>query len=506
MRKLVTSLLLAAALQAAPVATVSAQQASNTLRWSSEAALAVVDPYFTASREGAIIDAQLVWDTLVYRDPESGDYKPLLAKSWKWVDDVTLEFELRDDVKFHDGKPFTSDDVVYTYNYVANPANKVNVQSNVSFIKEAVATGPYGVRLILKRPFPAALEYIASVHAILPKDFYGAGGVAGGNGRLVGTGPYKISQFVPGNTVELTKSGTYFKDSPKGDPKLNTIVYKSIPDMSTQIANLLSGNLDWIWYVPKDQVKPLQAQKNITVAQAETMRVSFLAFNLRDKAGGNPLKDIRVRQAIGHAIDRDLIIKEIVGGGTSVLKSPCYKTQFGCGKEGTQLAYDPALSKKLLAEAGFAKGLTLELVAYRNRDWIEAIAGFLNEVGIKTNVSVLQWPSVRDRMVNNTIDLYMGDWGSYGVNDVSALYNAFFLQGPDDMAQDPELAKALQEAVGTTDKAARKEKYDFASERIQNQVYWFPLWPNPVTYAYRSDLQFRAYPDENPRFFQSSWK
>lgn len=491
------------AVQAFPA---SAQQQSNQLRWSSEAALAVVDPYFTASREGAVINAQLIFDTLIYRNPKTGEYEPLLATAWKWVDDTTLEFDLRDDVKFHDGKPFSADDAVYTFNYLADAANKVNVQSNVNFLKEAVALSPTKIRVTLKRPFPPALEYIAMLHAMLPKDFYGAGGVAGGNGRLVGTGPYKISRFVPGDRVELERNQAYLATSPKGQAKLASVQYRSIPDNSSQIANLLSGSLDWIWYVPKDQVKPLSARKDIVVKSAETMRVSFLAYNLRDKPGGNPLKDVRVRQAIAHAVDRDLLIKEIVGQGTSPLKTPCYHTQFGCSGQTTAFPYDPAKAKKLLAEAGYPNGFTLELVSYRNREWIEAIGGFLGAVGIKTNISVLQWPTVRDRLVNNTIDLYMGDWGSYSINDVSAIYNAFFTMNPDDMARDPEVAKALSEAAATTDQAVRKEKYEFVTTRVQGQLYWYPLWANPVTYAYRAGLEFTPFPDENPRFFMTEWK
>jgi peptide/nickel transport system substrate-binding protein len=92
------------------------------------------------------------------------------------------------------------------------------------------------------------------------------------------------------------------------------------------------------------------------------------------------------------------------------------------------------------------------------------------------------------------------------VNDVSALYNAFFALSPDDMVRDEEVAKALTEASSTVDQAVRKEKYDFVSTRVAERLYWFPLWSNPVTYAYRSELEFKPYPDENPRLFQTRWK
>src|SRR5262245_61106099 len=114
MRKLVTALLLSCAIPLLSAPT-RAEKEPNRLRWASDAAISTVDPYYNALREAVIINAQLVWDTLIYRDPDTGKYMPLLAKSWKWVDDKTLEFDLRDDVVFHDGKPFSSEDVVYTY-------------------------------------------------------------------------------------------------------------------------------------------------------------------------------------------------------------------------------------------------------------------------------------------------------------------------------------------------------------------------------------------------------
>ena len=103
----------------------------------------------------------MVWDQLIDRDPETFQYKPALATSWRWVDDLTLEFDLRQGVKFQDGQPFDAEDVVYTLNFVSNPANKVLNTTNVGWIKNAEKIDQYKVRIYLKAPFPAALEYLA---------------------------------------------------------------------------------------------------------------------------------------------------------------------------------------------------------------------------------------------------------------------------------------------------------------------------------------------------------
>lgn len=483
-----------------------ADKGANSLRWSSIASINAIDPYYNAHREAMIINGQLVWDTLIYRDPGTGEFKPLLAKSWKWVDDVTLQVDLRDDIKFHDGKPMTADDVVYTINYITNPENKVNVQSNVNWMKNAEKTGSHSVKINLKAAFPPALEYLASLIAILPVDFFGPGGVAGGNGRLVGTGPYRLVKFTPGNSIEVELTGQYFKDSPKGQPTIKSIVYRIIPDQSTQMAELLSGGLDWIWYVPPDQIAKLKAVKNVTVAPAETMRISYLAYNTREMATPNPLRDVRVRQAIGHAVDRAKLVEHVIGAGSSVVKAPCFRTQFGCKQDVEQVEYDPAKAKKLLAEAGFPAGMKLELVAYRSREWTEAIAGYLDAVGIKTNVTFLQYAAARERVVNNTAHIFLGDWGSYSINDISAILNNFFTLGPDDMAKDQKVSEWLKAGGAIVDSVVRLKNYDQAVSRIASEKYWFPLWVHPVAYAHAQDLEFKGFADENPRFFLSRWK
>lgn len=126
----------------------------DTLRMAYDQAPESVDPYFNNVRIGVIIAAN-VWDTLLYRDPVTNEYKGQLAKSWKQIDDKTMEFELREGVKFHNGEEFDADSVVYTLNYVADPKNKAVTQQNVSWIDKVEKIDKYKVRLTTKEPFLA---------------------------------------------------------------------------------------------------------------------------------------------------------------------------------------------------------------------------------------------------------------------------------------------------------------------------------------------------------------
>ena len=125
-------------------APVFANKANDTLRVAWDAQIDNADAYFNTNREGIIL-ARMVWDQLIDRDPETFQYKPALATAWRWVDDLTLEFDLRQGVKFQDGQPFDAEDVVYTLNFVSNPANKVLNTTNVGWIKNAEKIDQYKV-------------------------------------------------------------------------------------------------------------------------------------------------------------------------------------------------------------------------------------------------------------------------------------------------------------------------------------------------------------------------
>src|SRR6476659_8388803 len=146
-------------LSAAPV---SAQKSADTMRIAMRDALPNIDPYYNNLRTGVIMHHQ-GWDGLVYRNPDTFKLEPLLATEWKTPDPTTIDFTLRPNVKFHDGSPFTADDVVYTLNLIADPNSKVSTPANYALLDKAEKTGDLSVRVKLKRPTPAALEYFAMV-------------------------------------------------------------------------------------------------------------------------------------------------------------------------------------------------------------------------------------------------------------------------------------------------------------------------------------------------------
>jgi peptide/nickel transport system substrate-binding protein len=184
---------LATALAAGLAMPAQAQKSADTLRVYWRDQINDIDPYYNSLRTGLIV-AHHAWDTLIYRDPDGFAMKPLLATSWKWVDDTTLEFALRRGVTFHNGDPFTAADVAYTVGILTDPKSQLSVPSNYAWLAGAEVVDDHTVRLKLKQAFPAALEYVAFVMPIYPKAYRERVGREGYKKEPVGAGPYRINR------------------------------------------------------------------------------------------------------------------------------------------------------------------------------------------------------------------------------------------------------------------------------------------------------------------------
>lgn len=484
-----------------------ASKADDTVRIPADQVLPNIDPYFNNELLGTIISIN-VWDTLVTRDPQSGEIKGQLATAWRVIDDTTVEFDLRKGVTFHNGQPFTADDVVYTINFIANPANGVTNQRNVNWLKSAEKMDPYKVRIHFKAPFPPYLEYLALPIVIHPHEYYAKVGAKGQNVKPVGSGPYKITKYEPGKLIVLERNSNYYAGTPKSNAKVGKIEISFIPDTQTQIASLMTGNADLLTTpIPKDMVDNIATNPALQVVTVPTMRVQFLQFNVLDTTASPALKDLRVRQAISHAIDREAIAKATMGKGYKILKAFCYPDQFGCTDKGVpQYDYNPAKAKALLEAAGYAKGVNITLNAFSSRDTAEMIQGYLNKAGIKTNLVYEQYPAVRDKQRNGTSGATFASWGSYSINDVSAILPVYFGMESDDTARDKEIGALVLKAGINMDQNVRAVDYTKALQLIGERDLIFPISSVTRNFPANKDLNLGHQNSDRVMFFELSWR
>ncbi len=255
-----------------------AQRASDTLRIVFRDAVPNIDPYFNSQRTGLILGHQ-AWDGLVHRDPETFRIVPALATEWRWIDTKTIDFTLRAGVKFHDGSDFTADDVVYTINTVSSPDARVSTPSNYSWIDRAEKTGNLAIRLHMKVPTPAALEYFALVTPIWPEAYRERVGADGYSRAPIGTGPYRITRVDSASIVEYERFDGYYQGGPKGRPAIRRIVARFVTDAATELTELLSQRVDWIWNMNPDQIANVNRLPTLQSLQQESMRVGYLSLD-----------------------------------------------------------------------------------------------------------------------------------------------------------------------------------------------------------------------------------
>ncbi|QCO58148.1 ABC transporter substrate-binding protein (plasmid) [Pseudorhodobacter turbinis] len=497
---------LALAMSIAATGVVLADKANDTLSVAFTKELENVDSFFNSSREGVVMQ-RAVWDGLIYRDPVTNEYKGNLATSWTWIDDKTLELKLREGVKFHNGADFTADDVVATVNFVAKEENGVKTQRNVNWMESAEKVDDFTVRITTKEVFPAAIEFLSGPVSIYPADYYAEVGPSGMGLKPVGTGPYKVVEVVPGQHFVLEKNENYH-DSPKGQATINKIDIRTIPDVNTQLAELFSGSLDLIWQVPADQAEKMSAMDDrFTVLNESTMRVGYLAMDAAGRSGmdPNPFTDLKVRQAVNHAIDRDALVDNLLKGKSKVISTACFPSQFGCVQDVTSYEYDPEKAKALLAEAGYPDGFSTPFYAYRDREYGEAISSYLNAVGIQTDFKLLQYSALRELNMKGEVPMSFQTWGSYSVNDASAMVSQFFKHGSLDDAQDDQTKEWLDIADSSTDDATRVEYYTKALQRIADQAYWAPMFSYNTNYVMTKEVEYTPTADEVLRFTNMTW-
>jgi peptide/nickel transport system substrate-binding protein len=324
--------------------------------------------------------------------------------------------------------------------------------------------------------------------------------------KPVGTGPYKVERG-SGNTVIFSRNENYFEGGGKNKPNIGKLIYKTVPDVTAQVAELMTGAVDWAYYIPTDLTDRMKNNPRVTVTNAETFRVGFLTMNVANNAPENsPLRNVKVRQAINYAIDRKSITGSLIGPAAKEINSACSPLQFACRQDLPAYGYDPEKAKALLAEAGYKDGFDLNVYGYRSRPVAEAILNNLRAVNIRGNLNWQQYPAVVKARRDGKADMVIDDFGSAGVADAGYILSFFFEGTSDDLAKDPDVSRLVTEGNQVVDQAKREASYGEALKLIQDKAYWAPLFTMPINYVYSNELDIPIPRDENVEFWRARWK
>jgi peptide/nickel transport system substrate-binding protein len=342
-----------------------------------------------------------IYERLVMPD-DKGELHPALAESWSRLDDKTWRFKLRPNVLWHDGTAFTADDVVFSFERA--PTVPGSPSSYASAVKGRAVSkiDALTIDIVTASPDPLLLNNLARVMIVSRKSGAAAKTEDYNSGKAaIGTGPYKVAEFVRGEKLIVTRNDAYWR----GKPQWDRIHLKPISDDQARVAALMSGDVDMIEDVPTAALGRLKEDQKVEMVQAVTQRVIYLHMDqFRDTtpfitakdgtAVANPLRDKRVRLALSKAINRDAIVARVMGGAAISAGQFLAPGFFGTSPALKPTAYDPEGAKKLLADAGLPLGfkLTLHSPAGRYTNDVkvaEALAQMFQRSGIDASVESL---------------------------------------------------------------------------------------------------------------------
>jgi peptide/nickel transport system substrate-binding protein len=343
-----------------------------------------------------------LFDCLVWRDRETMEFVPWLATSWENIDDRTWRMKLREGVTFHNGELFDADAVVWTYERIYTASREQFITFNQwTFIEAINVLGPYEVEFVTKTPDPAFLSRISGTGCGIQAPFAGHA-MTPENYVPIGTGPYQLVSYNRDDALVMRANAKWFF----GAPEIETITWRSVPEASTRVASLMTGAADLISAVPFQDWARINANAGTKVTEYLTTQVMMLAM----RSGANaqfpdwtgPTSDVRIRQAVNHALDRATIIEVIDGLGIPTLTRITPPTLGSSSDMYNQVGdYDPEKARQLLREAGYNGE---ELTFHSSSSWInqralaEVITAMLSEVGLNVRLILMDTPTFREQI------------------------------------------------------------------------------------------------------------
>jgi peptide/nickel transport system substrate-binding protein len=434
---------------------------------------------------------------LVTRDTRNGVHLEL-AEEMVWLDDQTLEVKLRQGVLFHDRVEMTADDVVFTFeriiqdNAIEYPEPHSSPRRSLIAPLESIEKiDPYTVRMHFNTPWPSAMQLL--VHQqILPKHYVEEVGTEGFIKRPIGTGPFTFVSAGPRlGEIVLERFEDYYGGAPDLPPAgaacVDRVVFRAVPDALTRAAALPIGEVDIIQAMPLDLIQILEEKPNVQVKTAPGTQPKWMEMNVNQA----PFDDVRVRQALNYAVDKQRIINEVYDGRAVALPGPLSPFNSFVDQELEPYAYDPARALNLLADAGWADsdgdgmldrdGELLTFAMDTLQEWLplaEAVADQLGEIGVRANVRTWEPGSIKPRLLAGERLAYLDDWGDSAFDPVGhfeAKWHGFvegqpYGRGNYSGYNNERVNELIQMGERTADPAERQEIYAEAQRIIYGEA------------------------------------
>ncbi len=418
-----------------------------------------------------------MFDPLVEFDADN-KIVPKLAESWRVVEPSAWEFKLRRGVKFHNGEPFTAGSVKFTLERVVKPETKSPQAFVFAWLDRVDVIDPQTVVIRTKGPYRPLLSILALTDMLEPK---AAVDPAAHGLKPVGTGPFRFVEYVPNSRVVLVRSDDYW--GPK--PKFRNLTFREIRDNSTRVASLETGETDVIHNPPPEDLARLSANPKLEVKWVPAARALNVNFNSRRFKA---FQDVRVRQALNYAVDKDALVRFVYKGMSTLLRAPMTEEVAFFNPNLKPYPYNPEQAKKLLAEAGYPNGFSIAFAGPVGR-WVldkelsEAIVAQLGKVGVKASVTALEFATYLAEHAaflkgEGRFDAVLSGWGALTLDADWALWFNFHTPNRVGYAN-PEVDKLLEQGRAALDPKEAERIYWKAQEIVWDEAAWVWLFKHP---------------------------
>jgi peptide/nickel transport system substrate-binding protein len=444
-----------------------------------------------------------IYETLLVRDDEM-KLTPLLATSWKLVNDTTWEFALRKGVKFQNGEDFNAAAVKFSLERIADGKNKLKQTTLVGIIDRVEIIDDYTVRVITTKPYPYLDAQLGHIGAILPPKYTQEKGPSHIARNPVGTGPYKFVRWIKDDQLTLEADDSYWG----GAPKIKKVIFRPIPEATTRVAGLQTQEVDIVVNIPRHLARLIDWKGRSSVAKVPSSRVIFIAF---DTTQGGPVADKRVRQAVAQGIDVDKIIKNVLEGNAIRQGTPFTKYHFGYDPAIQPYAFNPEKAKKLLAEAGVQNfELTVNSPSGRylnDKEVSEAAVGDLRKIGINAKVKINEWGTHMTMLyAHKGGPSYLLGWGGATFDADATLFPMLRTGQVLSHYSNAKLDSMIEEARSIMDKSKRQKIYSEAAKLVKEEAPWAFAYQQMDIYGVSARLNWKPRPDERMFVFNMSFK
>ncbi len=434
-----------------------------------------------AAERQASTTAWQMYDSLIFLNDDN-EIEPALAESWEVSEDGTeYTLHLRQGVTFHNGEPFNADAVVFSWQRVVDGDFEWGDQWREANSVEKV--DEYTVKITTEETNALFMSIVFDAWAMIPPGYFKEVGQEGFNEHPVGTGPYKFVEWVKGDHITMEANLDYWR----GAPKIKTLIFRPIPESSTRVAAIQTGEVDIVTRLTSEEAQSLLGVEDVKVIKYPQTRIWYIAFNNLTTGLGQPTEDAKVRQAMNYAVDVDAIIDALFDGFAKAATGYVATGELGYGNV-EAFGYDPDKASQLLADAGYTDGFSMDMAcpagAYTHFEEVcEAIVGYLGEVGIDVTLEIMESGHYWDLEANKELPPLFGDsWSALGGEAFRRLTGA--LMGWDASYSswfDQEIADLLNAIKATVDREDRKALYEELQVYMQENPPFIYLY-EPVAF------------------------